>query len=159
MLQTVPAETLRKLAEPLVLQLGMQLLDVSWSPSRGGATLRLTVDRPGGVTVADCGQVSEALSALLDRRAELLPDHYALEVSSPGAERELRTEEDYGAALGRKVRVEVGGDAAVTILEGRLVAVGGEQLELEVKQPKSGRRRSVVLDRRSVSQARVWVDL
>lgn len=145
--------------EPVIIQLGLQLEDVSWLPGKGRAILRVTVDRPGGITIDECGQASEALSALLDRREELLPGPYALEVSSPGAERTLATEEDFATALGRRVRLTLQEGESVTVVEGRLVALGPEELDLQVRRTKGGRLRSWRVSRQAVAAARVVVDL
>lgn len=149
----------KELLEPVINQLGLQLLDVSWHPAKGRAVLRVTVDRSGGVTVDECGQASEALSALLDRREELLPGPYALEVSSPGAERTLASEEDFATALGRRVRLTLQDGESLTVVEGRLVALGPEELDLEVRHTKGGRLRSWRVNRQAVAAARVVVDL
>jgi ribosome maturation factor RimP len=60
-------------------------------------TLRLYIDRPGGVDLALCESVTGELRELLDR--------YALEVSSPGIDRPLTKPEHYRRFLGRRVRV------------------------------------------------------
>jgi ribosome maturation factor RimP len=157
--QASPAELIRDLLEPVTTQLGLQLLDVTWHPGKGRAVLRVTVDRPGGVTIDECGQASEALSALLDRREELLPGPYALEVSSPGAERALSSEEDFAAALGRRVRLTLRDGDSQTVVEGRLVSLGPTEMDLEVRRTKGARLRSWRVSRGAVAAARVVVDL
>ncbi|HVC22956.1 MAG TPA: ribosome maturation factor RimP [Candidatus Dormibacteraeota bacterium] len=159
MVQASPSELVRDLLAPAVAQLGLQLVDVSWHPGKGRAVLRVTVDRPGGVTIDECGQASEAASALLDRQEELLPGPYSLEVSSPGAERDLASEQDFATALGRKVRLTLQDGESMTVVEGRLVALGPEGLDLEVRRSKGGRLRAWRVSRRSVAAARIVVDL
>lgn len=159
MVRASPAEVVGELLEPVVRQLGLQLLDVSWHPGKGRAVLRLTVDRPGGVTVDECSQLSEAASALLDRREEWLPGPYALEVSSPGAERSLTSERDFATALGRRVRLTVSDGESQTVVEGKLVGLGPEELDLEVRRTRGGRLRAWRVDRRQVAQAHVVVDI
>jgi len=157
--QTSPAELVRDSLEPVVSQLGLHLVDVSWHPGKGRATLRVTVDRPGGVTIDECGQASEALSALLDRREELLPGPYSLEVSSPGAERTLQSDQDFATALGRRVRLTLQDGESQTVVEGRLVSLGPDELDLEVRRTKGGRLREWRVSRRTVAAAQVVVDL
>jgi ribosome maturation factor RimP len=70
-------------------------LDVA---SAGGA-LTLYIDRPGGVDLDLCAAVTEALEGLRER--------YALEVSSPGLDRRLRTGAHFAAAVGREVAVKL----------------------------------------------------
>lgn len=150
---------MRELIEPVIQQVGLQLLDVSWHPGRGRATLRVTVDRPGGVTIDECGRASEAASGLLDRREDLLPGPYALEVSSPGAERSLSSEHDFATALGRRVRLTLKDETTQTVVEGRLVALGPDELDLEVRRTRGGRLRVWRVSRRAVDSAQVVVDL
>jgi ribosome maturation factor RimP len=77
------------------------------------------VDHPGGVDHALCERVSSVLRPYLDR--------YSIEVSSPGAERPLRTREHFERALGRKVKVKTAGGR----LRGEVVAAGERSLRLE----------------------------
>ncbi|MGH7612208.1 MAG: ribosome maturation factor RimP [Candidatus Dormibacteria bacterium] len=152
-------DDVRQLVEPALRQLGLELLQVVWHPAPGHPTLRLTVDRPGGVTVDECGRASEAASALLDRLAERFPDSYSLEVSSPGAERPLRSDADFRAALGRRVRVVFRQGEAETRVEGRLTAVSESELELE-HRPQRGRSARVLrVERGQLRAAQVVVDL
>jgi ribosome maturation factor RimP len=157
--QASPEERLRKLLQPAIEQLGLELREVSWRSGKGRAVLRLTVDRPGGITIDECGEASEAASALLDGRDELLPGPYSLEVSSPGAEHPLRSEQELAAALGRRVELTLRDGDARVVLEGRLVSVGPEDLELEARRGRSGRLRSFRVPRGTVAAARVVVDL
>ncbi|MBI5167363.1 MAG: ribosome maturation factor RimP [candidate division NC10 bacterium] len=97
-------ERLRSLFFPLVEGEGMELVDLEFRREAGGWVLRLYIDKPGGVTLADCQRISEQAGDLLDVEDPI--DHpYNLEVSSPGLDRPLKTEADFRRHLGRKVRV------------------------------------------------------
>ncbi len=69
-----------------------------------GGVLRLFVDRPEGVTLADCQLVSRQVSALLDV-LDFGTGRYVLEVSSPGLDRQLYRRADYDRFAGRLARV------------------------------------------------------
>lgn len=69
-----------------------------------GNLLRLTIDRPEGVTHQDCELVSRQVSALLDIE-DFGVGRYLLEVSSPGLDRRLYGPSDYERFLGKKARV------------------------------------------------------
>jgi ribosome maturation factor RimP len=69
-----------------------------------GGVLRLFVDRPEGVTLADCQLVSKQVSALLDV-LDFGTGRYVLEVSSPGLDRQLYKPADYDRFAGRLARV------------------------------------------------------
>jgi len=80
--------------------MGFDLIELAFS----GGTLRLTIDKPGGITLDDCVVVNRRLSLLLDAQ-DPIQGHYRLEVSSPGLNRRLRTREDFARFTGRKVKV------------------------------------------------------
>ncbi len=130
---------------PVLRDHGLQLVDLEWRPRRPRSVLRVTVDKPGGVAIADCERVSREVGDLLDV-AGLIEDAYDLEVSSPGLDRLLRTDREYRWAVGKRVRVwQAGGQET----RGRLAEVTGEELVLEV----DGRR--VSMARPSVTKARL----
>src|SRR5215211_2734927 len=94
-----PMEEIRHLLEPTLAHLGYSVYALDRS-GNSGRTLRVTIDkRDGVVSLDDCQRVSEIVSPLLDQ-ADLVPDSYVLEVSSPGAERELRDRAEYERFVG-----------------------------------------------------------
>jgi ribosome maturation factor RimP len=98
-------ERVRALTLPVVEGLEMELVDVVFRREGRGWVLRLYLERPGGVTLENCRDVSEQLSDLLD--VEDLIDHpYTLEVSSPGLDRVLRTPRDFLRFAGRLARIQ-----------------------------------------------------
>jgi ribosome maturation factor RimP len=66
--------------------------------------LRLYIDKPGGIMLDDCADVSRELSELLDVE-EVIQGHYSLEVSSPGLNRPLTKPADYERFAGRLVKI------------------------------------------------------
>lgn len=127
-------DTVQQLVTPLLEGRDLRLYDVEHT----GATLRVLVDRPGGIDLDVLTQVTRELSSALDD-AEPLPGRYTLEVSSPGLERPLRRPEHFVAAVGSAVRVktrpEVEGDRRI---EGVLVDADDEGIAVEAE---GGRRR------------------
>ncbi len=95
-----------ELAEPVVLARGLELVDVEFRREPQGWVLRLYIDRPGGVTLGDCVQISEIISDLLDAK-DLIHHSYNLEVSSPGLNRPLRKREDFERFAGDKVKISL----------------------------------------------------
>lgn len=111
----------KELSEPILTQKGMELVDVEYKMEHGAWVLRLYIDKPGGVTVDDCGDVSTELGMLLDVK-DIITHAYNLEVSSPGLDRPLTKEKDFLKYTGKKVKIKT-------------------------KQPISGRRNfSAILD-------------
>ncbi len=94
----------RRLAEPILTERGLELVEVEFRRESHGWVLRVYMDKPGGVTLDDCQVVSEELSDHLD--VEDLIDHpYHLEVSSPGLDRPLTRPADYLRYAGQAVRI------------------------------------------------------
>jgi ribosome maturation factor RimP len=83
-------------------RLGLELYDVD----QPGGTLRIMLDRPGGVDVGTLSDASRAISRLLDE-AGPIAGSYTLEVSSPGLERPLRTPAHFAAAVGEHVKIKL----------------------------------------------------
>jgi ribosome maturation factor RimP len=102
---------------------------------RGGGKarlLRVYIDKPGGVTHADCELISQRLSQLLDEEDAMPDDSYTLEVSSPGIDRALKKTRDFERVLGRKIRLALRQPLADGArFEGKLLAVAGETITVE----------------------------
>jgi ribosome maturation factor RimP len=94
--------SLEKVIEPAVSGLGYELVDVQ--ASNGGRMLRLFIDKPGGITVADCAAVSRHLTRVLAVEAI---EYERLEVSSPGLDRPLRKGADFARFSGQRAEVRM----------------------------------------------------
>jgi ribosome maturation factor RimP len=97
-------ERARSAVLPVLANLGYELVEIGLVVSHGRRTLRVYIHRRGGVTLDGCAKVSKAVGPLLDDEG-LFPGRYYLEVSSPGAERKLRTRDDFRIFVGSKVRI------------------------------------------------------
>lgn len=95
-------EEVRQLAEPLATEDGLELVDVELLVQAGRRTIRVLLDRPGGIRVADCARFSRRLSDCLDMN-QTVPGRHVLEVSSPGLDRPLRTLEAVERFAGQRV--------------------------------------------------------
>ncbi|GFP19695.1 ribosome maturation factor RimP [Candidatus Hakubella thermalkaliphila] len=122
-------DKLEKLIREKVAAIGYELYDLSLNSRPSGLTLTVFIDREGGVTLEDCARVSQELDPLLDR-ADLIRRSYILEVSSPGAERALRSQEDFRKSTGKKVRIIADQDGKIKDVSGRVVEVGDGQITL-----------------------------
>ena len=98
------------LLEPLVEQLGYELVDIEWASAPRSGVLRVYLDLPEGreghIGIEDCEKVSREVSALLDVE-DPLPGAYTLEVSSPGFDRLLRKPAHFRRFVGERVWVEL----------------------------------------------------
>jgi ribosome maturation factor RimP len=91
--------------ENVVASEGLELVHIDYHRQGRGYLLRVDIDKEGGVTLADCEQISRQLSALLDVE-DVIPAEYELQVSSPGLDRKFYRPSDYQKFLGRMVRVK-----------------------------------------------------
>lgn len=94
---------LKELLEPAITGLGYEFVGLELIRARG-STLRIYIDREGGVGLADCEAVSRELGALLDVH-DPIKGGYTLEVSSPGLDRPLFTEAHFAQFAGHRARV------------------------------------------------------
>lgn len=99
-------ELVAELAAPAVEKVGCTLWDVEYVREGGTWYLRLYLDKPGGVDILDCENVSRAVEPLLDE-ADPIEGSYTFEVSSAGAERALKRPQDFAQFLGSPVTVRL----------------------------------------------------
>lgn len=124
-------ETLtERLVLPILARMGLELVHIEFVKESGARFLRVYIDKPGGVGIEECSKVSEALGRVLDQE-DPIPDSYVLEVSSPGAERVLKTEREFSWAEGKIVRVETRTPLEGTTVFQGMLRSGGDPLVLE----------------------------
>ena len=97
-------EEVRLLAQPLADEAGYELVDVEFAVQGRHRSIRVLLDKPGGITVGDCALFSRRLSDCLDMN-QTVPWGYHLEVSSPGLDRPLRTAEAVERYRGQRASV------------------------------------------------------
>lgn len=100
------AKEVADLVEPVLDQMGFELLDVEYLSYQGRWVLRLYIDQEGGITVDDCARVSRELGDLIDVK-DMIPHAYVLEVSSPGLNRPITKEKHLIDAVGKKIKVRM----------------------------------------------------
>jgi len=98
--------TVEKQLGAMVADEGLELLATEFVGSGAKAILRLIVDGPDGVNLDQCASISRQASALLDVE-DPISHRYTLEVSSPGLDRKLYTQNDYQNYLGSRVKVRM----------------------------------------------------
>ena len=96
------ATIVKELAKPIADELGLILWDVRFQKEGANRILRVFIDKDGGVSIDDCVNMSHALDTPLDE-LDPIDVSYSLQVSSPGIERELITEEHFKWAEGKPV--------------------------------------------------------
>ena len=100
------AAVCRELAQPFADQLGLSIWDVRFVKEGADWYLRVIIDKPEGVDINDCVDMTHLLSPALDK-ADPIAQSYCLEVMSPGIERELTRPEHFEAFEGEPVTVRL----------------------------------------------------
>lgn len=100
------SERVAELASPIAEELGYFLWDVEYVKEGGRKILRITIDSEDGITIDDCEKMHRAIDPILDE-ADPIEEAYYLEVSSPGIERELRTDMHIEACEGWNTEVRL----------------------------------------------------
>jgi ribosome maturation factor RimP len=130
----VDIDTVVRSVEPVVGALGLSLYDVELSGSGRARVLRVLVDRPGGIDLEGIAAATDAISPALDHPPldSVLPGPYALEVSSPGLERPLRTPAHFADAVGETVSVKTraGDDRPARRVRGVISGAGESGFDL-----------------------------
>ena len=100
------ASRVEALIAPTVSQMGYDLWDVRFLKEGASWYLRVYIDKPEGIDINDCTDVSHAVDAILDE-ADIIAQSYYFEVCSPGVERELTRAEHFEKMTGREVIVHL----------------------------------------------------
>ena len=100
-------ESVKILVEPIVENLGMELVDVEFKKLYGQDTLIVYVDKEGGVCLDDCENVHNAIDQPLDDLDPTLGKPYNLNVSSPGIDRPLKPGKDFNKKIGLEMEVSL----------------------------------------------------
>lgn len=123
----------RSIAERVAGSEGLEIVDVEWHGGGRRGVLRIFLDKPEGVTHADCETVSKQVSTILDVEDVVPGGAYSLEVSSPGLDRKLVKPRDYERFRGKKATIKLhaprDGRGQFT---GRLAGLENDQALLEV---------------------------
>ena len=98
-------ELTAELAAPAIAEQGCTLWDVEYVKEAGIWYLRVLLDKEGGVDILDCEAVSRRVSDLLDE-VDPIESSYMFEVSSAGAERQLKRPSDFQRFMGEPVLVK-----------------------------------------------------
>lgn len=148
-------DEVRRQAEAVARPLGVEVVEVVFHRAGQHSRIRVDIDRPGtpGVTLEDCQRVTEGLSPALDATG-LMEFRYHLEVSSPGLERPIRTDDDVRRNVGRRVVVETAPGEGPRRVRG--VLLGSEEGALRVAVDGGG---EVRIPRQHVVTAHQEVEL
>jgi len=132
------------LVMPILDDLGFELVDLQLLNEGSQRALRIFIDKPGGITLDDCVEVSREVSAILEVE-DPIKSAYRLEVSSPGLDRPLKKPADYERFAGRKIKLKTRqlldpdqrGHSRKTFV-GTLLGLEAGQVRLELNDKRGG---------------------
>ena len=131
---TWPISSIKELLEPTLKHMGYELYSLDQS-GQSGRTLRISIDHSEPITIQDCERVSKVAGPLIDH-SNLIEGSYELEVSSPGAERPLRSRQDYERFQGKRVNIHYRSGESETVVEGQMIAVDSAGIAVQAPGPR-----------------------
>lgn len=125
-------EKLKELAEPLVSQKKLFLVDVEVKYGKETEVWILVDSEEGGVNLDRCSEISRELSLILEEK-DLFSTAYRLNVSSPGLSRPLSDRRQYGKNTGRKAKVKYKEGSDYITVEGTLEKGDSDSFRIETE--------------------------
>ena len=98
-------DKIEKLVQPLLEELGCELVDLEYQREQRGWVLRFFLDKENGINLDDCAMASREISSLMDVE-NIISTAYSLEVSSPGIERPLKKTQDFKRFTGQLAKIK-----------------------------------------------------
>ncbi len=145
-------ERVNSLIESYLEENSIELVEMTYKRGEGGMVLRLLVDTPEGITLGECEALNNYLSEQLDKE-DFISDRYIIEVASPGLDRPLVTDRDFGRIMGKELDVKsyepIEGSREH---QGKLIGMDKENIVIE-----SGGI-SVVIPRVKIAKAQLKID-
>jgi ribosome maturation factor RimP len=132
-MQSTVASKIEEIARRVAQSEGMEVVEVEVKGGGAHRFVRISIDKPEGVTHGDCELISQQVGTILDVEDVVPGGRYTLEVSSPGVERKLTRLQDYERFQGKKAKIVLKEpiDQKRTF-EGSLAGVAGNEIALEI---------------------------
>lgn len=126
-------DKIKDLVQPALDQESVELVDLIYRWESGRDVLRLLVDKPGGISIADCTRINKILSDIFDK-SDLITKSFVLEVNSPGLDRLLSTNKDFQRNIGKKIKlIAKNNKGATDTMIGDLKSVDDQKIILNIK--------------------------
>jgi ribosome maturation factor RimP len=133
-----------EIIERVITREGMEFVHADMTGGKN-PTLRVYIDKPGGVTIDDCASVSQRIGLILDVE-DVIPHQYTLEVASPGLDRGLYKEADYERFAGLTARIRISEPIeGQRNFHGKLIGLDREGETAAVIEEPDGKRRRLPL--------------
>jgi ribosome maturation factor RimP len=146
---------------PILNGYGLELADLELKSEGRRQVLRIFIDKPGGVTLDDCAEVSREVSALFEVE-DPIGTAYTLEVSSPGLDRPLKKPRDFERQIGHLVRIKTAalldpdgrGHSRKTFI-GELLGLDDDRIRLRQTDKRGG---EIIIALRDIAKANLEID-
>jgi ribosome maturation factor RimP len=146
-------ETVREGIESTVTELGYRIWDITYNKIGADYHLEITIDSDNGIEISDCEKVHRAIDPILDE-IDPIEGFYYLDVSSPGVERDLRTDEHINLSIGEKVEIKLfapkdGIKSVVGTLDsydGEIVKVTADDVEYSFAKSEISKIKTIYFD-------------
>lgn len=148
------AEEVEKFIEPIVQNLGYEIVEVEFAKKYNGDNLTIFIDKPGGVDINDCETVHNAINEPLDELNPTNDKPYTLNVSSPGIDRPIITNKDYNRNIGEILEIKL--FQAIDkrkIFVGELLSYDDENIVIKSQD------KVVTIDRKLISKAIKYIEI
>lgn len=139
------------LIEPLVIDLGYELVEVQFRNESNGLVLRVIIYKEDGISLDDCSLISREVSRLLEVE-DPIASAYHLEVTSPGLDRPLKTGRDFLRNMGRKIQLRYVSEGIEQTGVGIVEGVDGCEVVLSV----DGAKKNIAIE--SVKNAQLIIE-
>ncbi|UQS83496.1 ribosome maturation factor RimP [Bombilactobacillus thymidiniphilus] len=151
-------ESIEQMVNPILSKYGFYLVEIEYVKEGNSWYLRLYIDKPAGIDIEECSLVNQELSDVLDEQdPDLIPHAYFLEVSSPGAERPIKTERDLQLAKEQFIHVSLYQKLnGQKVFEGTLVDYNAQELILEIKVKTH--KQQITIARKSIASMRLAIE-
>lgn len=149
-LLTAVKEKSKAIAESM----GYEIVEVNFSKEYRKLNLNFFIYKKGGVDLNDCENFSNALDSLLEELADKFPSDYVLNVSSPGLDRPIVSDDDFRRALDTEIEVFINGDKK-EVVRGKLKAFDTEKIT--VSENKKGQIKEINILRQNIRKAQPWI--
>lgn len=151
-------EIVSEIAEPIAKENDFQIVDIEYLKEGKNWFLRIYIDKQGGVDLNDCARFNQLVSEALDKvEPDPIPYAYYLEVSSPGAERPLKTKEDFENAVGQYVNLSLYNPVeGRSSYEGRLTDLTEDTASIITKDKM--KEKEIEIQRENISKARLAIE-
>ncbi len=149
------SEQIEKFIEPIVTELGYEIVEVEFAKKHNGDNLTVFIDKKDGyIDIVDCETVHTAIDEPLDELDPTQGKPYTLNVSSPGIDRPIVSDKDYNRNLGEVLEVKLfQAIQKKKIFIGKLLSFDETSIELEVENE------TVKLERKMISKATKYIEI